>query len=227
MARVKIIGYDRCPRVDKKSGSADCGKLGRYNPKPMISWNNRRKVDKKREYRQFIHNDGTIHNLGTFRDFRLKQMKDNPLQDYFKNIIDLQERSYELSRKFGIIADRDLSKMKLSDKEVRDLMNGLIYHSAMLVKMFRAGQLMKDSVDYILRNAKQPPEGMKLELREITKFLQDRQILSDNKIDPLAASLNEIYGKYVMPERRKKKRITNKRISESKGGVPKSRSLPI
>jgi hypothetical protein len=68
---------------------------------------------------------------------------------------------------------------------------------------------------------------MILELREITKFLQDRQILLDHKIDPLATSLNEIYGKYIMPERRKKKRMTNKRISESKGGVPKSRSLPI
>jgi hypothetical protein len=222
-----VIGNEKCPHIDKKSGIADCEKLGRYNPKPTISWNNKRKFDKKREYRQFIHNDGTIHNLGTFRDFRLNQMKGNPLQDYFKYIIDLQERFYEISRRFRIIADRDLPKMKLNDSEIRDLMNGVRYHTEMLVKMFRATQLMKDSINYIIQNAKQPPEGMIFELREITKFLQDRQLFLDSKIDPLAASLNEIYSKYVMPKRRKKKKIINKRISESKGGIPKSTSLPI
>ena len=227
MPRLKVVGNEKCPHIDKKSGVSDCQKLGRYGPKPMISWNTKRKFDKKREYLQFIHNDGTIHNLGKFRDFQLNQMKGSSFQDFFKYTIELQERSYEIARMFKIIADRDLPKLKLNESERRDLSNGMKDYTVMLVKMFRAGQLIKDSIDYILRNTKQPPQSMILELREITKFLQDRQILLDNKIDPLMASLNEIYGKHIMPERRKKKKMTNKRISESKGGIPKSTSLPI
>ena len=107
-----MVGNEKCPHIDKKSGIADCEKLGRYNPKPTISWNNKRKFDKKREYQQFIHNDGTIHNLGKFRDFQLNQMKGSSLQEFFKYTIEMHEGFYELGRMFKIIAYRDLSKIK-------------------------------------------------------------------------------------------------------------------
>lgn len=117
-----------------------------------------------------------------------------------------------------MIANRDLRKLRLKDSEIRDLLNGIRYHNIMSVKLLRAAQLIDNSINYIQQNAKQPPKEMTLELRQITKFLQDRQTLFDNKMDPLIASLNEIYDKYIMPERRKKKKIINKRISETKGG---------
>ena len=227
MPRFKVVGSEKCPHIDKKSGNSDCQKLGRYSPKPMISWNNKRKFDKKREYQQFIHNDGTIHNLGKFRDFQLNQMKGSSLQEFFKYTIEMHERFYELGRMFEIIAYRDLSKMKLNDREINLLRDGVNYHALSLVKISRSVELMKDSINYIRQNAKQPPKEMTFELREITKFLKNRQTLLDNNIDPLVASLNEIYDKYIMPKRKKKKKIINKRISESKGGIPKSTSLPI
>ena len=55
--RKKIIGNEKCPRHY-------CNKFGRYNPEPKISWNTKLNNDKKRSYFQFIHNDGTRHNLG-------------------------------------------------------------------------------------------------------------------------------------------------------------------
>ena len=55
--RKKIIGNKKCPR-------RYCNKLGRYNPKPKVSWNTKLDKEKKRFYFQFIHNDGTRHNLG-------------------------------------------------------------------------------------------------------------------------------------------------------------------
>lgn len=133
-------------------------------------------------------------------------------------MVNLQEYFYEVGHKFEMIANRDLRKLRLKDSEIRDLLNGIRYHNIMSVKLLRAAQLIDNSINYIQQNAKQPPKEMTLELRQITKFLQDRQTLFDNKMDPLIASLNEIYDKYIMPERRKKKKIINKRISETKGG---------
>jgi hypothetical protein len=144
-----VVGNEKCPHIDKKSGIADCEKLGRYNPKPTISWNNKRKFDKKREYRQFIHNDGTMHNLGKFRDSQLNQMKGSSFQDFFKYTLELQERFYEIARKFEIIADRDLPKMKLNDSEIRDFRSAVNYYALLLVKIYRSLELMKDSIEYI------------------------------------------------------------------------------
>jgi hypothetical protein len=64
LARIKIIGHEKCPHVNKKSGK-NCNKRGRYNLKPMISWNSKLNFDnyRKRQYFQFIHNDGTRHNI--------------------------------------------------------------------------------------------------------------------------------------------------------------------
>lgn len=71
MGRVKIIGHDRCPHVNRKSKTGKhCNKLGRYSSKPMVTWNTKLKFDeqRKRRYFQFIHNDGTRHNIGSMQD---------------------------------------------------------------------------------------------------------------------------------------------------------------
>ena len=84
MARIKIIGEDKYPHINKKSGLQDCNKLGRFNPKPMVSWNTKRQFDNKREYAQFIHNDDTIHNLGPIKYYRLNQMRGHLLKTFLK-----------------------------------------------------------------------------------------------------------------------------------------------
>jgi hypothetical protein len=65
MGRIKIIGKEKCPHPNKKTGERDCNKRGRLNPKPMVSWNTKLNFDqhRKRQYFQFIHNNGTRHNI--------------------------------------------------------------------------------------------------------------------------------------------------------------------
>ena len=149
-----MVGNEKCPHIDEKSGISDYQKLGRYRSKPMISWNKKRKFDKKREYLQFIHNDGTIHNLGKFRDFRLNQMKGSSFQDFFKDTIELQERSNEIARMFEIIAEIGITKDETKRERNKNLRNGMKDYAVILVKMFRAGQLIKDLIDHMVQKRK-------------------------------------------------------------------------
>jgi hypothetical protein len=42
--RNKIVGNDKCPHINKKTGIPDCHRAGRYNPKAMISWNTKEDI---------------------------------------------------------------------------------------------------------------------------------------------------------------------------------------
>jgi hypothetical protein len=120
----RIIGTEECTHVNKKTALQDCNKLGRFNPKPKVSWNNKRKFDKKREYAEFIHNDGTSHILGKFNDYRLSQMKGNPFEDLFKGLTTLASLFHDSSNFFYNIAEASLN-WNLTDIEERFLINAM------------------------------------------------------------------------------------------------------
>jgi hypothetical protein len=82
----RITGTEKCTHKNKKTGLQDCNKLGRFSQKPMISWNKFDKTGKKRAYYQFIHNDGTRHNIESVEQHRLNRMKGHPFEDLFKGI---------------------------------------------------------------------------------------------------------------------------------------------
>lgn len=126
MARIKIIGNEKCPHVNKKTGLQDCETLGRINPKPVISWNNQRKFDKKkkRQYVEFIHNDGTSHILGRFTDYQLSQMKGEPSEDLFKGLVTLASLFHYTSNFFYRVAEAS-SKWNLTKLEERFLVDAM------------------------------------------------------------------------------------------------------
>lgn len=126
MARIKIIGNEKCTHINRKTRVRDCDKLGRFNPKPVISWNNQRKFDRnnKRQYVEFIHNDGTSHILGKFNDYRLSQMKGNPFEDLFKGLVTLASLFHVSSNFFYKIAEASL-KWNLTDIEERFLVDAM------------------------------------------------------------------------------------------------------
>lgn len=126
LARIKILGTEKCTHVNKKTGLQDCNKLGRINPKPVISWNNKLKFDKnkKRQYVEFIHNDGTSHILGRFDDYRLSQMKGHPLEDLFKGVIILANANHAIANAFNKIAEASL-KWNLTKMEERFLVDAM------------------------------------------------------------------------------------------------------
>ena len=126
MARIKIIGNEKCTHVNKKTGLQDCNKKGRINPKPVISWNNKLKFDRnnKRQYVEFIHNDGTSHILGRFDDYRLNQMKGEPSEDLFKGLITLASLFHYTSNFFYRVAQASL-KWNLTKLEERFLVDAM------------------------------------------------------------------------------------------------------
>jgi hypothetical protein len=112
----RIIGTEKCTHVNKKTNNRDCNKLGRHNPKPMISWNSKDKTGKKRKYFQFIHNDGTRHNIESYDDHWLNQIKGHPYEELLRNLNSFENICYASSRIWGKIADASL-RWPLKDGE--------------------------------------------------------------------------------------------------------------
>jgi len=101
----RIIGNEKCTHPNKKTGLQDCPKLGRFKDKPMISWNTKHdKPGKKRYYRQFIHNDGTRHNIANFEEYRLNEMKGNVLEELYNACIKLARTHEKLGDFFHKVA---------------------------------------------------------------------------------------------------------------------------
>jgi hypothetical protein len=124
MVKTKIIGNDKCPHLDKDG--KQCNILGRYASKPMTSWNNKHNLDKKRQYWQFIHDDGTRHNIGSFKEYNLRKIKGHPFEDYLKDLYELQEWSYSMAH----FADRiaDMSRYwNMTESEQNELNDGIKY----------------------------------------------------------------------------------------------------
>jgi hypothetical protein len=113
----RITGTEKCTHKNKKTGLQDCNKLGRFSQKPMISWNKFDKTGKKRAYYQFIHNDGTRHNIESVEQHRLNRMKGHPFEDLFKGI-------NTLTNFFSKIAEASL-KWNLTETEERFLIDAL------------------------------------------------------------------------------------------------------
>jgi hypothetical protein len=120
----RIIGTEKCSHKNKKTGLQDCNKLGRFSQKPMISWNKFDKTGKKRKYFQFIHNDGTRHNIESFEKHRLNQMKGNPSEDLFKGFVILGNAFAAIENLFKKIAEASL-KWDLKEGEKQILLNAL------------------------------------------------------------------------------------------------------
>ena len=113
-------------------------------------------------------------------------------------MIELKENYYQCSHYLMKIAERDLRTLKLDNNEIMGLNTGLRYHNEIFEKIFRAVELIKTSINYIIRNGKEPPEELTSEIIEITRSLHGYKI----KMDPLAVSLSQVYDKYILPERR-------------------------
>jgi hypothetical protein len=208
MGRHKIDGKEKCPHIGKDGKR--CNKPGRYNPKPMVSWNNKRKSDKKREYAQFIHNDGTIHNIGNFTEYqlnkRLAEIKGHPSEQTLKKL-------YQLSSSLHLTADR-ISRVKdtitnwpMTQAEERDLINGLKYWIVLVEEMMKMPRI--DLLD-----GKKTYDEIQNEMNELMTFLQKVKLLHENKIDPLAASLTDLFNKNERPARLDKRRDAQDRSQD-------------
>jgi hypothetical protein len=123
----KKIGTQKCPHIDKKTGK-HCNKSGRHNPNAMMSWNNSRGYDVKfnrtRAYMQFIHNDGTRHNIGTYENHRLNQFVGHPFEKLLIQFNALSSNCYGFSNLLNKIAEASL-KWDLKDGEEQKLLDAL------------------------------------------------------------------------------------------------------
>ena len=187
--RTKIIGTEKCTHVTKKTDIRDCNKLGRFSNKPMISWNKFEfaKTGKKRKYFQFIHNDGSRHNIESYEDHWLNQIKGHPYEELldankFHNIC------YASSRLFGKIADASL-RWPLKDGEEQFLLDSLRrrnfepvikkyheYEHERRLKVYERSQIVNEERDRNYRN---------MEFTDIDKLA--RMCLGPeelNKLDP-------------------------------------------
>jgi hypothetical protein len=220
MVNPKIIGTESCTHIDNKTGLHDCEKVGRLTKK--VTWNKDRKHDTKRAYAYFIHNDGTTHYLGLYDDYRLNQMKinGNPLGQVFKELTGLGSIFHETGHQMMKIYERDLSRLNLTDYEKMDLTNGLRYIYAYMEQVTRLVKLSRDSMIFVLQKEQEPPQEIMDEMIEAVKSI--RHLLKDDKINLYNMALGQIYNKYIQPERRKKRNMINRKISETKMAVPKS-----
>jgi hypothetical protein len=184
MVKTKIIGKEKCPHIGKDG--KQCNKPGRYNPNPKVSWNNKRKLDKKREYAQFIHNDGTRHNIGSFMEYRLDQIKGHPSEQTLKKLYQLSSSLHLTADRINRVAEKNISNWPMTQAEEMDLTNGFKYWIELVEEM------------------------PKLETRELIAFFQKAKLLHENKIDPLAASMSELFNKYERPARLKKRKSAYK-----------------
>ena len=212
MARLKIIGTEKCPHPNREGKT--CNKEGRYNPKPVISWNNKRKFDMKREYLQFIHNDGTTHNLGPYKDYRLSQMKDNPLEHTFKLFTEASEKGQRTVNHLQKYVERDLRGLKPTEDEIHDLEKGSDYFNTIVDLTIRGIELLNISIKYILQKGQKPPEEIMAQLKHITRTLQGYIILEDHGINPFYSAMIQMYDKYVLPKRIEAKKDRIKKLKE-------------
>src|SRR5437867_2459769 len=127
----KIIGNEKCSHVGK-DGNPDCNKLGRDSSKPMVSWNNTQRFPRKREYWQFIHNDGTRHNIGSYKDYELKKIKGHFFEEHIKNFRELTETYYSIAYGLHRMAEKIRSNWPLTESEQRDLNDGIKYWNTII-----------------------------------------------------------------------------------------------
>jgi hypothetical protein len=183
LARIKIIGNEKCIHINKKTGIQDCDKLGRINPKPVISWNNKRKFDRnnKRQYVEFIHNDGTSHILGKFNDYRLNQMKGNPFEDLFKALTTLASVFHDVGNLFYKIAEASL-KWNLTDIEKRVLVDASRQGDfEPIIKKYKQSEYKRRRQIY--------DDSKKANIRKFRKYSTLRSQVDDDYIDRNARNL--------------------------------------
>jgi hypothetical protein len=118
------------------------------------------------------------------------------------------------------IYERDLSRLNLTDYEKMDLTNGLRYIYAYMEQVTRLVKLSRDSMIFVLQKEQEPPQEIMDEMIEAVRSI--RHLLKDDKINLYNMALGQIYNKYIQPERRKKRNMINRKISETKMAVPKS-----
>ena len=207
MVKTKIVGKDKCPHIGKDGKR--CNKPGRYNPNPMLSWNNKRKLDKKREYSQFIHNDGTRHNIGPYKEYRLKKIKGHPFEQTLKKLYQLSESWRLMAKRIDRVAEKNISNWSLTEAEEKDLINGVKYWEALVEEMMKMPRLVNDLLD-----GNKPNNEIQNEGRELMTFFQKAKWLHDHKIDPLAASLTDLFNEHERPIRLQKRRDAQDRSQD-------------
>lgn len=194
----KITGNNKCPHLSKV-GKPDCDKLGRDNPKPMISWNNKQKFPQKREYWQFIHNDGTRHNIGPYKQYYLKKIKGHPFETTLRGLYELEESVRSVAHGIHTIAEN--STWSLEESEIKDLVDGMEYFELMTYQMLKFPKLVNDLVD-----GNRPDNELKKEAKGLTKYFETIRYLHEHQTDPFLASLEHIFNTYEAPARIKKRR---------------------
>ena len=216
LARNRIIGKDECPHEH-------CGKMGRYATRPMISWNTTRKFDKKREYSQFIHNDGSRHNIEKYsfaksikgKYFEWALIKYREIVKWYENHSRILRKYSEMTSKYPLLEyekKRLDARLNLWKKALHEFMNneivdeifqlGLVEYACKTVGM----ELPTEVIDRI--RAKVLKRGTQIKER-----FDEKETSIFYAQFPVYEIIYNLHNKYELPERRRKKQQANKKQS--------------
>jgi len=124
--RRKLPANEKCPHVNRKTRKPDCGKMGRLGHNPIVSWDTMHKNGKKRYYYQFIHEDGTRHNVETEEQHFLNEIKGHPLEAYILGFYDAANKIKIFANALHIVANASRTpEWGWKDGEEERLINAL------------------------------------------------------------------------------------------------------
>ena len=208
MGRKRILGNDECTHVDINS-KAVCGKQGRYGVK-HIAWNRSHKLAKKREYMEFLHNDGSRHYIN-YKDYLLIKSRGHIFEQEINSMNELSQEWGECRRlmlKMSEILKRH--QHQFTDQEIANLKAGVYFYSVVVSLVTKSTILLREAYSYIIKEGKEPPAQITEQITEITKILEDyNSARVQGADDPFVNALIELHNKYEVPYRKQIKRLIN------------------
>jgi hypothetical protein len=229
MGRIRKLGNEVCMHQDKDSGIV-CGKMCRYGSK-YSAGNSKRKLAQKTEYVEALHNDGSKKHNVRYKDYLSYKNKGHLFENFLNKMAVIEEVTNRLSHKFEKIADFvEPHYHKFTEEEKKDLEAGIIFYKEIFETVAMFPVMVTTMFNYITKEGKPPPAEIISLIgntnKDMTKLMETILELQDNKIDPLAAPLTNVYEKYIFPER-KKVRKNNQLENSTRWGIPRSRILEM
>lgn len=208
MGRNKIIGEIECPYVDKFGNL--CGKLGRYNSTITVR-NTRQKFAGKNQYIQFMHNDGSKKHNVSYIDYELMKFADDKFRGLKIFVKLMSEVNLELYRRtWKLHYELNKYEMNFTEKEKKVRVREFEIYSTCQVLMMKYLKYWEEGSRYAIEK-KVVPKKLISNLDAIRDYFISLSDLISEGYTPIVKPVQRLYEKYVVPDIKKKQKISNKR----------------
>lgn len=208
MGRRKLFGEMKCPHVDK-SGNL-CGKQGRYNSTINVR-NTRQKFASKNEYVQFMHNDGSKKHYVSYTDYELMEFGNDKFRRLKIFVKLMSEVNLELNRRtWKLHYEINKYETNFTEKERKVREREFEIYSTCQVLMMKYLKYWEEGSKYTMEK-KVVPKKLISNLDAIREYFISLSDLISEGHTPIVKPVQRIYEKYVVPDIKKKQKISNKR----------------